>query len=36
MPYGPFLAIATVLVVLGRPLIEVGLSAMLHRPVRIP
>jgi leader peptidase (prepilin peptidase)/N-methyltransferase len=36
MPYGPFLAIATVLVVLGRPLIELGLSAMFHRPIRVP
>jgi leader peptidase (prepilin peptidase)/N-methyltransferase len=35
MPYGPFLAIAMVLVMLGRPLIEMGLSAMMHRPVRI-
>jgi leader peptidase (prepilin peptidase)/N-methyltransferase len=29
MPYGPFLAIATLLVVLGKPLIELGLGRLL-------
>jgi leader peptidase (prepilin peptidase) / N-methyltransferase len=36
MPYGPFLAIATVLVLLTKPLIERGLSLMLQMPVNIP
>ena len=29
MPYGPFLAVATLLVVLGKPLIEVGLERLM-------
>jgi leader peptidase (prepilin peptidase)/N-methyltransferase len=36
MPYGPFLAIATVLVLLLKPFIETGLTAMLGRPINIP
>ncbi|MEX2217990.1 MAG: prepilin peptidase [Phycisphaerales bacterium] len=36
MPYGPFLAVATVMVLLARPLIEQGLSVMLRHPVQIP
>lgn len=36
MPYGPCLAVATLLVLLLKPLIEVGLSRMLHRPVNLP
>jgi leader peptidase (prepilin peptidase) / N-methyltransferase len=36
MPYGPFLAIATVLVLLLKPAIERGLSLLLHYPVNIP
>lgn len=36
MPYGPCLAVATLLVVLLKPLIEVGLSRMLHRPIDLP
>lgn len=36
MPYGPCLAVATLLVLLLKPLIEVGLSRLLHRPVDLP
>jgi leader peptidase (prepilin peptidase)/N-methyltransferase len=36
MPYGPFLAVATVLVMLGKPLIEQGLSALFHTHVDLP
>lgn len=39
MPYGPFLAVSTVLVLLARPLIESGLSAMFRvqgTQIRIP
>jgi leader peptidase (prepilin peptidase)/N-methyltransferase len=36
MPYGPFLAISTVLVLLCKPLIAEGLSALLHAPVALP
>ena len=36
MPFGPSLAIATLLVVLFKPLIEHGLSAMLRTPINLP
>ena len=36
MPYGPCLAVATLLVVLLKPVIEVGLSRLLHRPIDLP
>ncbi|MFN0131001.1 MAG: prepilin peptidase [Phycisphaerales bacterium] len=36
MPYGPFLAVATLLVFFGKPLVEAGLSLLLHRPVNLP
>jgi hypothetical protein len=38
MPFGPYLAVATVLVVLGRPLVELGLTKLLPgtAPIRIP
>jgi hypothetical protein len=36
MPYGPYLAVSTVLVLLFKPLIETGLSAMLGQPINIP
>lgn len=32
MPYGPFLAIATLLVIFGKPLIELGLGIVFHAP----
>lgn len=38
MPYGPFLAAAAILVLLGRPLIERGLTALFHSqpPIQLP
>lgn len=36
MPYGPYLAVATVLVLLGKPLFEMGLSRLVGSPVNIP
>ncbi|CAN5683212.1 hypothetical protein BH11PLA1_BH11PLA1_01970 [soil metagenome] len=38
MPYGPFLALATVLVILGKPLIEAGISRLLsaEAPIHLP
>lgn len=36
MPYGPFLAIATVLVLLTKPAIESGLSLLFQQPVNLP
>lgn len=36
MPYGPSLAIATVLVLLTKPAIEAGLACLLGHPVNIP
>jgi leader peptidase (prepilin peptidase)/N-methyltransferase len=38
MPYGPFLAVATLMVVFGKPLVELGLGAIFHSPggVNIP
>lgn len=36
MPYGPYLAIATVLLYLGMPLVEAGLSHLVGRPVNLP
>ena len=36
LPYGPCLAIATVLVLLGKPLIESFLSRLMHQPVYLP
>jgi leader peptidase (prepilin peptidase)/N-methyltransferase len=36
MPYGPFLAVATVLVLLLKRPIELGLGALLHQPVSLP
>jgi leader peptidase (prepilin peptidase)/N-methyltransferase len=36
MPYGPYLAVSTVLVQLGKPLVEAGLSRMFGHPVNLP
>jgi leader peptidase (prepilin peptidase) / N-methyltransferase len=36
MPYGPFLAVSTVLVLLLKPLVERGLSWLAHGPVNLP
>ena len=38
MPYGPFLAIATMMVVLGKPLVEIGLGKIfgLDGPLNLP
>ena len=38
MPYGPFLAIATLMVVLGKPLVEIGLGRMfgMNTPLNLP
>ncbi|MGH7243370.1 MAG: prepilin peptidase [Phycisphaerales bacterium] len=36
LPYGPHLAVASVLVVLLRPLVELGLSRLLRTPVQLP
>ncbi|MBX3379139.1 MAG: prepilin peptidase [Phycisphaeraceae bacterium] len=36
LPYGPHLAVASVLVVLLRPLVELGLSKLLRTPVQLP
>jgi leader peptidase (prepilin peptidase)/N-methyltransferase len=36
MPYGPYLAVATVLVMLGKPLIELGLGRLTGSSVNIP
>ena len=38
MPYGPFLAVATLMVVLGKPLIEIGLGLIfgLDSPLNLP
>ncbi|MBL9031253.1 MAG: prepilin peptidase [Phycisphaerae bacterium] len=36
MPYGPFLAVATLLVFFAKPLAELGLSRLLHRPINLP
>jgi leader peptidase (prepilin peptidase)/N-methyltransferase len=36
MPYGPYLAVATILVLLGKPVVETGLSFLLHQPVHLP
>lgn len=36
LPYGPHLATATVLVLLGKPLFEMALAALLRQPVNIP
>lgn len=36
MPYGPYLAIATVLVMIFKPLIEKALSALWHMDVNLP
>lgn len=38
MPYGPFLAIATMMVVLGKPLVEIGLGRMfgMGTPLNLP
>ena len=38
MPYGPFLAVATMMVVLGKPLIEIGLGRIfgLDVPLNLP
>ncbi len=36
MPYGPYLAVATILVVLCKPLVEWGLGRMFAMPVNIP
>lgn len=36
LPYGPFLAVSTVLVLLLKPIIEIGLSYAFHTPIRLP
>ncbi|MCW5756094.1 MAG: prepilin peptidase [Phycisphaeraceae bacterium] len=36
MPYGPSLAIATVLVLLAKPAVELGLSRLTGQPVQLP
>ncbi len=36
MPYGPYLAVSTLLVVLGKPVIEAGLGRLVGHPVSIP
>ncbi|MBL8876551.1 MAG: prepilin peptidase [Phycisphaerae bacterium] len=36
LPYGPHLAVASVLIVLFRPLVELGLSKLLRMPVHLP
>ena len=36
LPYGPFLAVSTMLVLLCKPLIEKGLSLLLSTPIHIP
>jgi hypothetical protein len=36
LPYGPFLAVSTVLVVLCKPLIERGLTALTKTPIHLP
>lgn len=36
MPYGPYLAVATVLVLLGKPLIEAGLSQLTGTRINLP
>lgn len=36
LPYGPHLAVASVLVLLLRPLVEMGLSKLLRTPVQLP
>jgi prepilin signal peptidase PulO-like enzyme (type II secretory pathway) len=36
MPYGPYLAVSTLLVILGKPIIEVGLSRLAHTAMPVP
>jgi leader peptidase (prepilin peptidase)/N-methyltransferase len=36
MPYGPYLAVSTLLVVLFKPLIKLGLSRLYHMPIDFP
>jgi leader peptidase (prepilin peptidase)/N-methyltransferase len=36
MPYGPYLAVATVLVLLGKPLIEAGLTRLTGATINLP
>ncbi len=36
MPYGPFLAVATVLVLLGKPAVEAALTRMFGTPIDLP
>jgi len=36
LPYGPHLAVASSLVVLLRPLVELGLTKLLRTPVQLP
>lgn len=36
MPYGPCLAVATLLLLLLKPLVEIGLSRLMHRPIDLP
>jgi leader peptidase (prepilin peptidase)/N-methyltransferase len=36
LPFGPSLAIASVLVLVGKPAVEWGLSQLLHQPVNLP
>lgn len=36
LPYGPSLALATLLVIYAKPLFEWGLGALLHTPVNLP
>lgn len=36
LPYGPFLAVSTVLVMVCKPLVERGLAALTHSPIHLP
>ena len=36
LPFGPYLAGATVIIVLGKPLIEAGLTVLFGQPVNLP
>ena len=36
MPYGPYLAVATLVVLLGKPLVQLGLNALIHPPPYAP
>jgi hypothetical protein len=36
MPYGPYLAVATILVFLAKPLVETALAALTRQPIHLP